>query len=124
MSNPGMKRQRFNSSLSLVHKNNEKLALNEAALDILCDLDGPIAVCVCVGQYRSGKSFLLNKLATFVRSEEPIIFQVGHSQNNCTKGLWINSDIKKTELKNGFVNLIFVDSEVNYLLHYILVTYK
>ena len=41
------------------HEN--KLTLKEAALDILCDLDGPIAVCVCVGQYRSGKSFLLNK---------------------------------------------------------------
>ena len=109
-----VKRQKMNKTMQLIHHNKEnKLVLNESVLEIIRDLEGPIAICACVGQYRVGKSFLLGQLVIALLSERSNIFDVTHGQDNCTKGLWINSDIKKTKINNTFVNVIFVDSQVN-----------
>ena len=61
------------------------LVLNDEALNSIRDLDGKIAVCSCIGEYRSGKSFLSSNNA----------FQVGHEETSCTKGCWINNYLIK-----------------------------
>lgn len=108
-----IKRQKLNNSIQFVHRNDDnKLVLNQSALDLISELDSPIAFCVCVGQYRSGKSFLLSQLGSVFCSEELNNFQVDHKQDNFTQGLWINSNIRKKTVENGDINLILVDSEV------------
>mmetsp|Transcript_17268 Transcript_17268/g.12343 ORF Transcript_17268/g.12343 Transcript_17268/m.12343 type:complete len:126 (-) Transcript_17268:394-771(-) len=53
---------------------------------------GVIAVC---GKYRTGKSYILNKLFMEVLEEERRKrgFQVGPTINPCTKGLWIWKEV-------------------------------
>ena len=44
-------------------------ALQPEALDYVAGLRGPVAVVAAIGQYRSGKSFLLNQLMRLNCSE-------------------------------------------------------
>ena len=91
------------------------LSLNPAALETIRNLKGPVAVCVCVGQYRSGKSFLLSRLAANLndsKDDAPRVFQVDHGQDSFTKGCWMNSSIGKIKIDNELVNLLFIDTEV------------
>ena len=90
-----------------------KLILNKDAIEVIRNLDGPIAVCVCVGQYRSGKSFLLGQLGSVFLDEDPDLFKVDHGQDGFTKGLWMNSNIKKSNVNSNDSNIIFIDTEVS-----------
>ena len=51
-------------------------------------LDGPLSIISVVGQYRTGKSFLLNRILLGQNDG----FVVGSTVNACTKGLWIWSE--------------------------------
>ena len=73
--------------------------LNEAACDMLRAIDEPVAVVALCGPYRSGKSFLLNRLADQAAkhvstggeaTETMSGFQVGSTINACTSGIWIH----------------------------------
>ena len=77
---------------------------------------GVVAVC---GKYRTGKSYLLNKLfvETYFQKkknckENPLqnksVFQVSPTINACTKGLWLWKRVIKTE---NDINMIVVDTE-------------
>lgn len=46
--------------------------------------NNPIAPISIAGQYRSGKSFLANRILNQMNG-----FQIGSSTNACTKGVWI-----------------------------------
>ena len=61
-----------------------KLKLNPKASALLSELRGPLSVVAVIGQYRSGKSFLLNQLANVPCSEG---FAVGHRRETMTKGV-------------------------------------
>ena len=74
--------------------------------DYLKELDGGIAICSIVGKYRSGKSFLMNKI---LELEKDNGFQVSASVNACTKGLWIWS--KPVFNEKDYLNIIFMDTE-------------
>lgn len=65
---------------------------------------GEFGVIACAGKYRTGKSFLLNRLAG---AESNIGFGVGDSVQACTKGLWLYKKVfEKNEKK-----IVFVDTE-------------
>lgn len=61
-----------------------KCHLQENAVAILNQIPGRLAVVGIAGLYRTGKSFLLNRLLGLQDG-----FEIGPSVNPCTKGLWI-----------------------------------
>ena len=111
-------------SINLISKKSDNtLVLNMAALKTIQNLKGEIAVCVCVGSYRSGKSFLLNLIASHFTNKNKfddgcVIFQVDHGQDGFTKGCWMNEDIPLIKINDKWVNLIFIDTEVKKYLKY------
>ena len=75
---------------------------------LFVQIDGPVAVIAVVGLYRTGKSFLLNRILL----EQPDGFQVGPTVNPCTKGLWLWNKVLPGQTKNGVeINYIVVDTE-------------
>mmetsp|Transcript_27273 Transcript_27273/g.78500 ORF Transcript_27273/g.78500 Transcript_27273/m.78500 type:complete len:792 (+) Transcript_27273:93-2468(+) len=61
-----------------------KCHLQENAVTILNQIQGRLAVVGIAGLYRTGKSFLLNRLLGLQEG-----FEIGPTVNPCTKGLWI-----------------------------------
>lgn len=57
------------------------------ALEVLRATPGPLGVVACAGKYRTGKSFLLNRV--ILRQRGGTGFGVGNTVQACTKGLWI-----------------------------------
>ena len=91
------------------NENTQRFELNEEALVILQRLNGPVGVCLVAGSYRSGKSYLINKLA-----DQKDLFEIGHSDRPCTKDIWMNQTIQQIRNeRNEEINLIFMDTEVN-----------
>ena len=58
--------------------------VEEYAAKILSQIKGRIAVITVAGMYRTGKSFLMNRLIGMQEG-----FEIGASVNPCTKGIWI-----------------------------------
>ena len=68
-----------------------------------------VAVIAVAGKYRTGKSFLLNRI--LLNKKDKCGFGVGPTINPCTKGLWIwNTPL---EIKSGEekIKVLIVDSE-------------
>lgn len=61
-----------------------KLIINEDACDLIEEIDDNVAVVCVAGLYRTGKSFLLNKLAN-----QAGCFNVGNTIEPCTHGIWM-----------------------------------
>ncbi|XP_075687063.1 guanylate-binding protein 3-like [Rhinoderma darwinii] len=61
-----------------------KLAVNEEALKILTRISQPVVVVSIVGLYRTGKSYLMNKLAGAKKG-----FNLGYNVQAETKGIWM-----------------------------------
>eukprot|EP00929_Paragymnodinium_shiwhaense_P035014 TRINITY_DN18986_c0_g1_i1.p1 TRINITY_DN18986_c0_g1~~TRINITY_DN18986_c0_g1_i1.p1 ORF type:complete len:598 (+),score=164.71 TRINITY_DN18986_c0_g1_i1:75-1868(+) len=71
--------------LQLVHiDDNGTCHVQEDAAAILGKVSGRLAVVGIAGLYRTGKSFLLNRLLGLQEG-----FEIGPTVNPCTKGLWI-----------------------------------
>lgn len=88
-------------------KNNRTFEIVPETADYLSkEIEGGVAVCSIVGKYRTGKSFLLNRLLNLSENNG---FNVSSSMNACTKGLWIWS--KPIFIQKDNVNIIFMDSE-------------
>jgi hypothetical protein len=86
-----------------------KFSLTDEAKEFLMTLDAPIAIVAIVGRYRTGKSFLVNRMLLDVTGNG---FQVGSTVNSCTKGLWMwNRPLKTKTADGGEINLIVVDTE-------------
>lgn len=87
--------------------NNRNFELVPDTVDYLMkNFDGGIAICSIVGKYRTGKSFLLNRLLDLNQDNG---FNVSASINACTKGLWIWSRPIFSQKDN--LNIIFMDTE-------------
>jgi hypothetical protein len=68
-----------------------------------------VGVIAVAGKYRTGKSFLLNRVILNKKNEG---FGVGPTINPCTKGLWIWSEGIQTEITSGEkITILVVDSE-------------
>ena len=84
------------------------LALNPQALKILDSIEKPLAVVGVAGKYRTGKSYLLNRVILNKNKG----FGVGPTINPCTKGVWMWSKPLKGQTAEGeIVNVVVLDSE-------------
>ena len=85
--------------------------VGQEARELLLSLkDEPVGVIAVAGMYRTGKSFLLNRI---ILGETNHGFGVGPTINPCTKGLWVWNkpiDLVDKNSKKPFKCLV-VDSE-------------
>lgn len=90
-------------------QNNKKFKFNELAENFIKKIDKPFGVLTVAGMYRTGKSYLLNKI---ILNKQNKGFNVGPTINPCTKGLWLWPEllIGKT-IDNEEINFILVDTE-------------
>lgn len=85
-----------------------KMEINKQAVEILSLIPKPLGVVGVAGQYRTGKSYLLNRVIL----NQSKGFPVGPTINPCTKGIWIWGRPLKGFTKEGKnVNIIVIDSE-------------
>ncbi|CAH6777137.1 guanylate-binding protein 5 [Phodopus roborovskii] len=70
--------------MCLIGNNGEQLVANQEALEILSAITQPVVVVAIVGLYRTGKSYLMNKLAGKQKG-----FSVGSTVQSHTKGIWM-----------------------------------
>ncbi|XP_036174416.1 guanylate-binding protein 1-like, partial [Myotis myotis] len=68
----------------LIENTNTQLVVNPEALKILSAITQPVVVVAIVGLYRTGKSYLMNKLAGQQKG-----FSIGSSVQSHTKGIWM-----------------------------------
>ncbi|KAM4651726.1 guanylate-binding protein 3-like isoform 1-T2 [Discoglossus pictus] len=61
-----------------------KLVVNQEAVQILADMTQPVVIVAIVGRYRTGKSYLMNKLAGYNNG-----FPLGSTVQSKTKGIWM-----------------------------------
>ncbi|CAG9315681.1 unnamed protein product [Blepharisma stoltei] len=85
-----------------------KFQLEQKGLDFLKSLNEPLGVISVAGMYRTGKSYLLNRVILNRKKG----FGVGPTVNPCTKGLWIwGSPISGITKEGKPCNVIIIDSE-------------
>nr|XP_048309675.1 guanylate-binding protein 1-like isoform X2 [Myodes glareolus] len=68
----------------LIENSDQQLVANQEALDILSAIKQPVVVVAIVGLYRTGKSYLINKLAGKQKG-----FSLGSTVQSHTKGIWM-----------------------------------
>ena len=81
-----------------------KCTLTKDAEEMLSKIDNNLAVICIAGIYRSGKSYLLNRLLG--RQDG---FEIGPNISSCTKGLWIWGNTVK--IKNKSTEVLIIDTE-------------
>ncbi|XP_002751119.5 guanylate-binding protein 6 [Callithrix jacchus] len=70
--------------ICLVENINEQLSVNQQAIQILDQISQPVVVVAIVGLYRTGKSYLMNRLAGKNNG-----FPLGSTVQSETKGIWM-----------------------------------
>ncbi|XP_062961861.1 guanylate-binding protein 4-like [Cynocephalus volans] len=70
--------------ICLVENQEEQLTVNPKALEILDKISQPVTVVTIAGQYRTGKSYLMNRLARQNHG-----FPLGSTIRSETKGIWM-----------------------------------
>jgi len=79
-----------------------------SAASLCVQIDYPVSVIAVVGLYRTGKSFLMNRILL----EQSDGFTVGPTVNPCTKGLWLWNKVMSGVDKDGKdVKYLIVDTE-------------
>lgn len=86
---------------------NKKFLFSQEAESFLLNIHKPFGVLTVAGMYRTGKSYLLNKILLGKNG-----FNVGPTINPCTKGIWIWPEILKGNDEEGNeVDIILLDTE-------------
>lgn len=89
-------------------QNTQNFTLTTEGLEFLKSLASPIAVISVAGMYRTGKSYLLNRVLLNRKGG----FGVGPSVNPCTKGIWVwGKPISGTTADGTACNVVVVDTE-------------
>lgn len=82
--------------------------INEEGRQFLSALKGPIGIVAVAGMYRTGKSYLLNRML-LDRSDG---FGVGPTINPCTKGVWMWSKPLDGQTPDGDpIQVVIMDTE-------------
>ncbi|XP_038200999.2 guanylate-binding protein 6-like [Arvicola amphibius] len=89
--------------ICLVENHKEKLSVNQKALEILDKISQPVVVVAIVGLYRTGKSYLMNRLAGQNHG-----FPLGSTVQSETKGIWMWCVPHPTKPKH---TLVLLDTE-------------
>ena len=85
-----------------------KFVINPEAEEVIKILPSPLGIISVAGMYRTGKSYLLNR----VLLNQSNGFTVGPSINPCTKGLWMWSKTIQAHTPQGKpINLLIIDTE-------------
>jgi len=88
----------------------EKFEINPEARRAARNIKGPVGVLAVAGAYRTGKSYLLNRVLLNAQNGQG--FGVGPSINPCTKGLWMwSTPLVGYSEKGEKMNVIVVDTE-------------
>lgn len=96
-------------ALSLIYfDEKEGFKVSEEAVEFLTSIKEKIGVIVVAGKYRTGKSFLLNRIILGKIGEG---FGVGPTINPCTKGLWVWNEVIETEHNGEKLKVLIIDSE-------------
>jgi hypothetical protein len=86
-----------------------KLVFNPDAEKYIKSLKDPIGVISVVGKYRTGKSYLLNRI---ILNNKTGGFNVGPTIQSCTKGLWIMPQpLTDISYEGKPVNVLLMDTE-------------
>jgi predicted nucleic acid-binding Zn-ribbon protein len=93
---------------------NGQFYIDKKAMKILQNVKGAVSVICVAGPYRTGKSYLLNRLIYDENKQEsnevqPNGFQVGNTVNACTKGIWLWSEPYYNPTTN--TTYLFLDTE-------------
>lgn len=80
----------------------------EETLTLFENISQPFAVISIAGLYRTGKSYLLNRVI-LNRADG---FETGSTINSCTKGLWIwGKPLIGKSMTGELINILVIDSE-------------
>lgn len=103
------------SSKVLIYKDKDgSMKIDENTLNVIRMIQGPLAVCVIVGPYRSGKSFLMNNLLGSNESHTGQ-FKVGHLDKGETPGIMLSElrvPVKSSNCAQEF-KVLLMDTEVS-----------
>lgn len=93
----------------IIHQEREGFKVTPEGLAFLNSIEKKIGVISVAGKYRTGKSYLLNKIILNLKSRG---FGVGPSINPCTKGIWIYNQAIDFKTADGEeISLLILDSE-------------
>ena len=97
--------------LILYNQETQKFEIQPEAKQLASLFKKPIAVVSVVGMYRTGKSYLLNRVLLNKKAGEKG-FGVGPTINPCTKGLWMwGTPVKATTKSGEEIDTIIMDTE-------------
>jgi len=86
---------------------NSEYVLSEEGKAFISKIQGPIAVISVAGMYRTGKSYLLNRMILNRCNG----FGVGPTVNPCTKGLWCwGKTISGKTVDGESINVVVIDT--------------
>ncbi|XP_053391583.1 guanylate-binding protein 7-like [Mercenaria mercenaria] len=79
----------FHSPMILVSTVDGEMTHDQSTLDKLGEIEKPLNIVSVVGTLRTGKSFILNKLARHDPASDKSWFETGHTTKAVTKGIWV-----------------------------------
>lgn len=111
MSDPSNHDDENGKAIPLISIQNNKIQLHQESIEALCKSEYKfIGIISLVGKYRTGKSFLLNRILLDNKNKG---FKVGATIRPCTKGIWMWS--KPIEVTNENFDekfhVFFIDTE-------------
>ena len=88
----------------------EGFKITKEGTEFLLSIKEKVGVIAIAGRYRTGKSFLVNRIISDAKGKSTS-FSVGPTINPCTKGLWVWNQTIDVEKSGEAMKVLVVDSE-------------